>query len=163
MASMPADELHALSETQAAHRHPLRTPGVILLVFALICLAVWFASRHVRDGKLYRVSATVDLRGAPCRSHSSDCAGLANGGSVVIFGPEQANVATFPKHRVRLDGETTKMKLMLAPGKYLFAFDVLPPYSILLPNFGDGTFYVGARPVDLGVVRPSPTWVVEGD
>jgi hypothetical protein len=81
----------------------------------------------------------------------------------VIYGPETDNVASFPEHHVRLEGETTAMEVKLAPGRYLFAFDVAPPYSVLLPNFGDGSFDVSAGPVDLGVVRPSATWIVEGD
>jgi hypothetical protein len=63
------------------------------------------------------VSATIDLRGAACRSHFAECALRVNGGTVVIFGH----------------------------------------------NFGDGSIDVGETPVDLGIVRPSATWQVEGD
>jgi hypothetical protein len=88
---------------------------------------------------------------------------LVNGGTVVIFGPEVPNLARFPEHNVRLSGYTTAMKISLVSGRYQLAFFVNPPYAVLLPNFGDGSFDVGETPVDLGVVRPSATWQVEGD
>jgi hypothetical protein len=109
------------------------------------------------------VSATIDLRGAACRSLFTECALLVNGGTVVIYGPEVPNQARFPEHTVRLSGYTTAMKISLASGRYQLAFVVNPPYSILLPNFGGGSFDVGEAPVDLGVVRPSATWQSEGD
>jgi hypothetical protein len=159
---VPVDEVE-LTPKRAVQRFRLRKSGLLLGVLALIGIAVWFVSARSGGGRLYSVTATVDLRGAPCRSHAAQCAVLVNGGSVIIFGPEQDNVAAFPEHRVHLKGETTAIRIRLPPGRYLFAFDVAPPYSVLLPNFGDGSFDVASAPIDLGVVRPSPTWAVQGD
>jgi hypothetical protein len=159
---MPVDKVE-LTPERAGHRFPLRRSGLLFGVLALIGIAMWFVSARSGGGRLYDVTATVDLRGAPCRSHAAQCAVLVNGGSVVIFGPEQDNVAAVPKHRIHLEGETTAIRIRLPPGRYLFAFDVAPPYSVLLPNFGDGSFDVASAPIDLGVVRPSPIWTVQGD
>jgi hypothetical protein len=137
----------------------------VVLVFAGAAAigAIWWGVTSQSNEQSVRVSATIDLRGAACRSHFAECAFLVNGGSVVVYGPEVPNQQRSPEHTVRLNGFTTAMKLSLASGRYRLAFFVNPPYSILLPNFGDGSFDVGDTPVDLGVVRPSSTWQVEGD
>lgn len=145
-------------------RRHLRILAALLIAgVAAIGTIWWGATSQSGDQSVRVVTATIDLRGAPCRSHSTECVTLVNGGTVVIYGPDAPDQTSSPEHTVRLSGYTTAMNISLATGRYHLAF-VVNPYSVLLPNFGgDGSFDVGQTPVHLGVVRPSTTWQVEGD
>jgi hypothetical protein len=135
--------------------------GVLVLVAGLALSA--------RDGgkPSGSVDATFVLTGGSCRSHAAACAKLADGGSVVIFGPVREGTADWPRHLIRLDGPTTSISIPLDPGLYSLAFFIEPPWATLLPDFGkspaEGVFTVGKRAVHLGVVRPGKGWIVTGD
>jgi hypothetical protein len=145
-------------------RQHLRILAAVVIAGVAAIGTIWWGVTSQSGDQSVRVTATIDLRGAPCRSHSTECTTLVNGGAVVIYGPDAPNQTSSPEHRVRLSGYTTPMSISLAAGRYHLAFVVNPPYSVLLPNFGgDGSFDVGQTPVHLGVVRPSTTWQVEGD
>jgi hypothetical protein len=127
---------------------------LVLVVLGLAAAALGW--RHVNGGEQGSMTARVLLSGSACRGHEADCAMLAHGGTIVVFGPIVEGTAQFPKHLVRLNAADSRVRLRLHPGDYFFAFFIQPPWATLLPNFGDGDFHVHAgRTTDLGVVRPS--------
>jgi hypothetical protein len=136
-----------------------------VLVLAVLGLAAGALGwRHVGGGKQGSMTARVLLSGRACRGHEADCAKLAHGGTIVVFGPIVEGSAHFPRHLVRLNAVDSRVRLRLRPGAYMFAFYIQPPWATLLPNFGDGDFQVDAgRTTELGVVQPSANWIVVGD
>jgi hypothetical protein len=131
-----------------------------LAILAAVVVAVAVAWK-VTGRRHYDVAATITLEGGSCATHRSQCAKLADGGTVAVYGGSSV-------HRTRLHGAVTHVRFTLAPGQYVLAFPA-SRYSILVTDLTrstdgeDGGFIVGKGDIDLGTVRPSAQWIYEGD
>jgi hypothetical protein len=131
---------------------------VALFALAAVGVAIAF---HLTERTRYRLDATITLTGGSCRAHRSECAKLARGGTVAVYGGGS------PK-RADLHGAVTHVHFSLEPGAYVLAFPV-GQYSILVTDLTrkadgeQGGFTLGDHALDLGVVRPSREFTYEGD
>jgi hypothetical protein len=110
------------------------------------------------------VTMTIVLDGGICQTgaHSNECRNLASGnGGLALIGPIREGEPSPDVREIKLDGAVQRLTVHLSPGSYDLAFEIDPPGTLLLPNFGTATpggFSVGSSGLDLGRIQPSSSW-----